>query len=298
MGASDSGSTTRPATGVLSGTLAYPEPHQLSADAVAVVVLVQGSVGPNHNPIVATEIIRAPAARPVAFQLAYDAASIDPDAVYSIQAAIVDGSDAWATGRGSVVALAGGSALPVGLVLAYRPDLVKGEVTGSLTWAGIGPSDAAYAVAVLIDPATGQSLGLDLLPSVGAAPVPFSLPFPLAAIDPARDFLVGARIVDTGRTWQNEAGVPVITRGNPIAQVQVVLAEAAAPGSSPGLLAAVPGGEVGLGIVLLVLALIAGAAGVSLYDRSRTVSAAPPLSALAEPDPNDDTDPPVADPTP
>ena len=170
----------------------------------------------------------------------------------------------------------GASAAPIDLDLAYRPDLVKGEVTGSLTGAAISPTAAAYAVAVLIDPATGQSLGMDLLPTVGAVPVPFSFPFPLVAIDPARSYLVGARIVDAERTWQNEAGVPVISRGNPIADVQVVVAEAVVPArseprpSSRSSPAGGPGGDLGPGIVLLVLALIVGAAGVLLYDRSRS----------------------------
>lgn len=279
------GSPTRPMTGLLTGSLAYPEPHQLSADAVAVVVLVRGSAGPSQNPIVATQIVRAPDATPVAFRLVYDAALIDPGAVYSIQAGIVDGANAWATGKGAAVIPDVGSAAPLSLVLAYRPDLVKGEVTGSLSGAALRPTDAAYAVAVLIDPGTGQSLGMDLLPMVGALPVPFSLPFPLAAIDPARDYLVGARIVDAERTWQNEAGVPVITRGNPIADVQVVVAAAVAPGPSlgPGPPAGGPGGDLGPGIVLLVLALIVGAAGVFLYDRSRSDGGGPPPPADSEP---------------
>ncbi|MGZ8527391.1 MAG: YbaY family lipoprotein [Candidatus Limnocylindrales bacterium] len=289
------GGAPRPAvTGVLIGTLDYPEPHQLSADAVAVVVLVRGSAGPNQNPIVATQIVRAPAATPVAFRLVYEAALIDRGAVYSIQAAIVDGTNAWATGRGRPVATTGASAAPIQLVLAYRPDLVKGEVIGSLTGAAISPTDAAYAVAVLIDPATGQSLGMDLLPTIGALPAPFSLPFSLAAIDPARDYLVNARIVDAGRTWQNPAGVPVITRGNPIADVQVVVAEAVAPGPSPGP-GAGSGSDIGLGIVLLVLALIVGAAGVFLYDRSRVGGTVPrpPADPGTGPDPTASGDDPT-----
>lgn len=276
-----SAASTQPATGLLTGSLAYAEPHQLSADAVAVVILVRGSAGPNQNPIVATEIIRAPAATPVSFRLAYDAALIHPGVSYSLQAGIVDGANAWSTGRGTAVASAGGPAAPVDLVLAYRPDLVKGEVTGSLTGAALRPTSAAYAVAVLIDPATGQSLGMDVRPTVGEVPVPFSVPFPLAAIDPARDYLVDARIVEGERTWQSEAGVPVITRGNPVADVQVVVTDAGAPRASPspeagsGFGAIGAFGELGLGIIVLVLALIIGGAGIVLYDRSRPGGAPP-----------------------
>ena len=264
-----------PGTGLITGTLAYPEPHQLSADAVAAVVLVQGSAEPDQNPIVASQIVRAPYSRPVAFRLVYDATLIDPNATYSVQAEIVDGANAWATGRGTVVIPKTGSAARAELVLSYRPDLVKGEVTGNLTGVDITPAEAAYAVAVLTDPATGQSLGMDLLPTVGSIPVPFSLPFALSGIDPASDYLVGAQIVDPDWTWQNQAGVPVISRGNPISDVQVVVALAAAavpsptPSPSLGQAPVAPSGDIGSGIIVLVLALITGAAGIVLYDRSR-----------------------------
>ncbi|MDP9484034.1 MAG: YbaY family lipoprotein [Chloroflexota bacterium] len=264
-----------PGSGLLTGSLTYAEPHHLSTAAVAAVALVRGTARPNENPIVATQIIRSPTATPVAFSLVYDTALVDPGAQYSIQAAIVDGANAWVTGPGTAV-IAGGSAGPVDLVLAYRPDLVKGEVSGSLTGVTLAPTEAAYAVAVLVDPASGQSLGIDLLATVGTVPISFSVPFALAAIDPARDYLVGARLVDGDRTWQNEAGVPVITRGNPIADVQVVVAEtrAVGPGPSPGPrpspATAGTGGDVRPGIVLLVLAFVVGVAGVVLYDRSRS----------------------------
>ncbi|MEO8230286.1 MAG: YbaY family lipoprotein [Chloroflexota bacterium] len=264
-----------PGTGLITGTLGYPEPHPLSADAVAAVVLVQGSAEPDQNPIVASQIVRAPDSRPVAFRLVYDATLIDPNATYSVQAEIVDGAHAWATGRGTVVIPKTGSAARIELVLSYRPDLVKGEVTGSLTGADITPTEAAYAVAVLTDPPTGQSLGMDLLPTVGSIPVPFSIPFALSGIDPATDYLVGAQIVDPDWTWQNQAGVPVISRGNPISDVQVVVALAAAAAPSPtpspslGQAPPAPSGDIGSGIVVLVLALITGAAGIVLYDRSR-----------------------------
>ena len=255
-------------------------------------MLVRGSAGPSQNPIVATQIVRAPGSAPVAFRLAYDAGSIDPNATYSLQAEIVDGENAWATGAGVTVIPNGRSTAPVPLVLAYRPDLVKGEVTGSLTGASLTPTEAAFTVAVLVAPATGQSLGMDMLPKVDAVPVPFSIPFPLAAIDPATDYLVGAQIVDAARTWQNEAGVPVITRGNPIADVQVVVAEAGAPRPSPTSNPAAspvvggPGGTIGPGILLVVAALIVGGAGILLYDRSRFSGPGRPLPADPSPQPD------------
>ena len=228
----------------------------------------------------------------MAFRLAYDAGSIDPNATYSLQAEVVDGENAWTTGAGVTVIPNGRSAVPVALVLAYRPDLVKGEVTGSLTGASLTPPESAFTVAVLVAPATGQSLGMDLLPKVGTVPVPFSIPFPLAAIDPATDYLVGAQIVDPVRTWQNEAGVPVITRGNPIADVQVVVAEAGAarpsatPIPAPSPVIGGPGGTIGPGILLVVAALIVGGAGILIYDRSRFYGPGRPLPADQGPQPD------------
>jgi uncharacterized lipoprotein YbaY len=263
--------TPTPETGVVTGTLDYAEPHPLSAQAVAVVVLVRGTSRPDSGSIVATQIIRTPGVTPIDFRLTYENASIDPTATYTLQSGILDGDSAWATAKGTPVITKGAPTTGLALVLAYRPDLVKGEVTGAITGVGIQPSADAYAVAVLLDPATGDSLGMDVEPAGGQVPVPFGLPFSLDQIDPAKDYVVTGEIVDGPQTWENSVGVPVITKGNAIADVQVVVSEVVAPSPSP---TPAPGGgaegsDPGPAILLVILALIVGGIGFYLWSRSR-----------------------------
>ena len=98
---------------------------------------------------------------PVSFSLDLGGATIDPSATYTIQASIVDGENAWVTAHGIPV-LTKGNPSNVAITLSYRPDLLKGAVTGQITGVGVAPSATAYSMAVLVDPATGNSLGIDV----------------------------------------------------------------------------------------------------------------------------------------
>ena len=189
---------------------------------------------------------------------------------YTVQAGILDGANAWTTAKGTKVITNGAPSSDVGLVLAYRPDLVKGEVSGTITGVGITPSAAAYSVAVLLDPSTGESLGMDVQPTNGEVPVPFSVPFSLDTIDPAKDYVVTGEISDGAQTWANTTGVPVITKGNAISDVQVVVTAVAAPSPSPSPAPEeTGGGDARPALLLVILALILGALGLFLWSRSR-----------------------------
>ena len=159
-GPSNAASPT-PITGPVTGTLTYREPHTLSGDAFAVVALVRGSARATENSIVASEIDRGITTIPVSFSLDLGGATIDPSATYTIQASIVDGENAWVTADGIPV-LTKGNPSNVAITLSYRPDLLKGAVTGQITGVGVAPSATAYSMAVLVDPATGNSLGIDV----------------------------------------------------------------------------------------------------------------------------------------
>ena len=56
----------------------YPESYQLSADAVAVVALVEGKGKATTSPIVATQIIDPAGQAPIAFRVTYDPAKDRP----------------------------------------------------------------------------------------------------------------------------------------------------------------------------------------------------------------------------
>ncbi len=157
--------------------------------------------------------------------------TIDPALTYTIQATIVDGDNAWVTGKG-VPVLTKGNPSTVTITLSYRPDLLKGAVSGQITAIGVQPSATAYAMAVLIDPATGESLGIDVQTVDDGLPVAFAVPYSVTDIQPTKDYVVTAEVGDDGAVWRNVAGVPVITNGNPKSGIQVVVSEVAAPSPS------------------------------------------------------------------
>ena len=181
-----------------------------------------------ENTIAASEIDRGISGIPLAFSLDIGSAAIDPSATYTIQATIVDGDDAWVTAKG-VPVLTKGNPSKVDITLDFRPDVLKGAVSGQITGVGIQPSPTAYAIAVVVDPATGSSLGISISAVNEGLPVGFSVPYSVTEIQPTADYVVTAEVNDTGATWRNVAGVPVLTKGNPKTAVQVVVTEVSTP---------------------------------------------------------------------
>jgi uncharacterized lipoprotein YbaY len=213
---------------------------------------------------------------PISFRLAYDATKIDPNHTYSVQASIVDGTAAWATAGGSLVITKGNPTSDIPLTLTYRPNLLKGAVTGDLTGVGIAPSTGAYGVAVLVDPGNGSTLGIQYLPAVTAVPAAFSVPFDPTTIDQSADYVVQGAIVDGPARWTNTTGVPAITKGNPLSGLQVVLTSAT-PAPAP-----IPeedsGSRIGSWLLLLILLGILIGSGYYIY-RSRRPPPGPATAA-------------------
>ena len=212
----------------MTGTLTYREPHTLTADAFAVVALVRGSARVTENTIVASEIDQDITAVPVSFSLDLGGAEIDPSSTYTIQATIVDGDDAWVTAHG-VPVLTKGNPSKVAITLDFRPDVLKGAVSGQITGIGVQPSETAYGITVLVDPSTGDSLGIDVKTVDQGLPVAFSVPYSITDVEPTADYVVTAEVGDSTGIWRNAAGVPVITKGNPKAGVQVVVTQVSTP---------------------------------------------------------------------
>jgi uncharacterized lipoprotein YbaY len=289
--------TPSPITGPVIGTLTYREPHTLTGDAFAVVALVRGSARVTENSIVASEIDRDITAVPVSFSLDLGGAVIDPSATYTIQATIVDGDNAWVTAKG-VPVLTKGNPSKVAITLDYRPDVLKGAVTGQITGIGVEPAADAYSMAVLVDPATGASLGIDVKTVDQGLPVAFSVPYSLTDIQPTADYVVTAEVGDSTATWRNAAGVPVLTNGNPQTAVQVVVTEVSTPAPSATPVptpapsaASTPdsgrGGDGGL-LPLIILIAIGGAIAAFLIARGRgnpdtpTPESGPPTDPIAD----------------
>ncbi len=113
---------------------------------------------------------------PISFSLAFDPADIDQSVTYTIQATIVDGANAWVTGKG-VPVLTKGNPTEVDITLAYQPDVLKGAVSGQISAVGLHPSTSAYSMTVVVDPATGESLGIDVDTVAQGLPQAFAVPY-------------------------------------------------------------------------------------------------------------------------
>jgi uncharacterized lipoprotein YbaY len=243
---------------------------------------------------------------PASFSLALDGVTIDPAVTYTIQATIVDGANAWVTSRG-VPVLTQGNPTSVAITLAYRPDLVKGSVTGQITAVGFQPSPNAYAMAVLVDPTTGASLGIDVKTIEKGLPVAFAIPYTITDIDPTQDYVVTAEVGGQDVSWRNAAGVPVITKGNPKTAIEVVVTPVATPipsvaptptpASSPTPVPAPDktGGGGLLGIIILIA--IVGAVAAFFIARGRSASTSTPGPDGGPTDGSDATSPGAAAPS-
>jgi uncharacterized lipoprotein YbaY len=199
--------------------------------------------------------------------LDYSHVAIDQDVTYSLQATIIDGDRTWVTTIGTPVITKGNPTSGVTLALAYRADVLKGDVTGTISGVDIDLGDEAFSAAVLLDLATDTTVGIDVQLQPDPVPIAFTIPFDPAGIDQAADYVVAAAIVDEPNRWENRTGVPVITHGNPLTDVTVPVSPVVAATAEE-----TEGDRNALGIVVLVLALIAVAA-FYLYRRSQTPDA-------------------------
>jgi uncharacterized lipoprotein YbaY len=252
--------------------LTYAEPAPLSPDAHALIVLVEGAGKASAGSVVASEIVDEPAQVPVPFLLDYSHVAIDQGVTYTLQATIVDGDRTWVTTTGTPVITKGNPTSGLTLALTYRPDVLKGDVTGSISGVDIQLGTEAFSAAVLLDLSTDTTVGIDVHLQPGQTPIRFAIPFDPAKIQQTTDYVVGAAIIDEPNRWENRQGVPVITKGNPISDVTVPVS---------AVVAATPAddGRSALVIVLLTLALLAVA--VFIYQRSKASEAERAAAAAA-----------------
>jgi uncharacterized lipoprotein YbaY len=226
------------------------------------VVLVEGAGKATAGSVVASEMIAEPGQVPIPFALDYGHVAIDQDVSYTLQATIVDGDRTWVTTTGIPVITDGNPTSGLTLALTYRADVLKGDVTGSISGVDIQLGDEAFSAAVLLDLATDTTVGIDVHLQPGSTPIRFAIPFDPARIEPTTDYVVGAAIIDEPDRWENRQGVPVITKGNPISDVTVPVA-AVVPASTE-----TDDGRSALVIVLIALGLLTAA--VLVYQRTRS----------------------------
>ena len=260
----------------MTGSLSFAERAELSPQAQAIVVLVEHSGNPITARIIENQVISDPGQVPIAFELHYTTEEIDPEALYTVSAAIVDGARLWASGDGTRV-ITYGSPTNVDLELVYRSDLLKGQVTGEISGTDVTLEGTGFAAAVLFDETSNQEVGMTVVSAPTGVPIDFSVPFDPAEIDAAAEYVVVAAIVEGDSRWANGDGVPVITNDNPLTDVIVPVTAVIAPAESWG-----PFGLGALGWLIVLGIIGAIIAAVILYWRSRQ---APPPDEGSRPAP-------------
>ncbi|HYO44196.1 MAG TPA: YbaY family lipoprotein [Candidatus Limnocylindrales bacterium] len=273
--------TIAPTIGVIRGQLTFTEDHDLTADATAIVALVEGTAGPQAGTIVASQVISPPGDEPVAFELLYPLDTTSPDRRYFLWAGITDGDLAWVTPIGVAVKAPWPLTEGIDLPLKFRPDLLKAAVSGSI--AGVGLDSArdpkAYGTALIVRVDTGETVGFQLISPAGAAPIPFSVPYDPTLLDPNADYVVRGSVWDGTVLWAAAAGVPVITRDNATSNVVVTVTAverpvptaAPSPAASPSPVTP-DAGDGGPGVItfLVILGLaVLGVGAVLAFFKSR-----------------------------
>jgi uncharacterized lipoprotein YbaY len=229
---------------------------------------------------------------PIAFTLPYSSATIDPKTTYTIVAAIQDGDRTWTTAGGTPVVTKGAPTSGLDLVLIYRADLAKGNVTGSISGVDIELSANAFSATVLLDLTNETAVGLDVNLAPGAVPIPFTVTFDPATINQQGSYVVTAGIIDGSSKWGNDTGVPVITNGNPITNITVPVAAlgTTTPPADSGLGA--------LGTIIGIIGIAALIAAAVVFIRSRRPMTPAPVGpddgadSPPEAGPDDDAGPP------
>ncbi|MBK7217616.1 MAG: YbaY family lipoprotein [Candidatus Promineofilum sp.] len=167
---------------------------------------------------------------PVGWEIGYPTANIDPNKAYVLDARIIDNNTlTYAATAPLPVLTQGAPTNDVSIALAAQGTGGTGGNEGLIT--GVITTDAP----VTLDPAATWFIDLreagstgDPIVTISATlegqqfPIPFEVPYVPANIDPAKSYVVGARILLGDQVlFASAEGVPVITQGAPTADVTV-----------------------------------------------------------------------------
>ena len=276
---------------MITGTLGYDEPHKMTADARAVVLLIDVTAGPDDGTVIASTSIKNPGPQPVKFHLAYPFSVVKADDDYRVYAGIVDGDSAWATPTGVSVDVPQPEIAGLKLQLEYRPDLLKGAVSGTITGVGLDSASdpESYGTSLLLDVNTGATIGFQLISPAGAAPIPYSVPFDPSTITPGAAYVARGSVWDGTTLWNTPAGVPVITNDNPKSNVLLTVVPAVTPTPAPE-----PDSGISWALLLLITLVIIAIIVAYAYWRSKRT---PPIVPPVTPGPIAPPPPPGPDPT-
>ena len=227
-------------TGVLTGTVTYLQRIALPSNAVIDVQLQDVSLQDVSATVIAAErYVAEDRQAPIPFELTYDPAGIDPKHTYAIAARItVDGKLRWINTQRYPI-LTGGA--PVSGVEVIVESV--GGSAGMKTLSNLNGT-VAYRQRIALPPnaiievslqdvskmdAPAEVLDSVQIPSAGRqVPIPFTLHYDPAQIDERYTYTVSARItVDGVLTWISTTQNPVLTRGAPTDNVEIIVEQVA-----------------------------------------------------------------------
>jgi uncharacterized lipoprotein YbaY len=196
-------------------------------------MLVVGKAAPSEDNIIVSTTLADPGNQPIAFELTYPMSSVEAGKAYRVYAGLTDGDLAWVTPSGVAVPVPQEPVIEdLEIPLEFRPDLLKGAVSGVLVADGLDATAASdtYASALIIRVDTGETVGVQVIQPVSTSPIDFAVPYDPRDIDPDAEYVTRATMWDGTQMWTSE-DVPVITDDNP--KGGVVLTMTAAPSPSP-----------------------------------------------------------------
>jgi uncharacterized lipoprotein YbaY len=165
---------------------------------------------------------------PVAFELGYDPATIDPNKDYVFDARVIDNNQLTFNTAGGVPVLTKGAPVTdVTLAMTQAiSDAPPGNfITGVITTDAPAPLDpaAVYFIDFREAGTTGDPIvTISAALAGGQFPIAFEIPYVPEQIDPNKDYVLGARILLGEQVlYASQVGVPVLTKGAPTTDVTV-----------------------------------------------------------------------------
>lgn len=219
-----------PAGGILRYTVTSDTPMTWAADSTAYLnVEIREPMLADAPAAAFGYIPLAGLSFPVAFDLGYDPATIDPNKAYIFDARIIDNNLLTYSSSGGTPVLTQGAPVTdvtLNLVMSVITDAPpSGAITGVVTTDAPVALDPAATLYVDFREAgtTGDPIVTISQMLEGAQfPIPFEVPLAAATIDPERDYVVGARIMLGDQVlYASQVGVPVVTKGAPTNDVVV-----------------------------------------------------------------------------
>ena len=225
---------------MLTGTVTYLQRIALPPNAVIDVQLQDVSLQDVPATVIAAErYVAAGRQVPFPFELTYDPAGIDPKHTYAVAARItVDGKLRWINTQRYPVLTGGAPVTGVEIIVES-----VGGSAGMKTLSDLNGT-VAYLQRIALPPnaiievslqdvskadAPAEVLDSVKIPSAGRqVPIPFALHYDPAQIDERYTYTVSARItVDGVLTWISTTQNPVLTRGAPSDNVEIIVEQVA-----------------------------------------------------------------------